>query len=216
MDDENDGPLLAFNGKSFNFTARVACNDCNNGWMSALETAALPILSPMIQERPAELAAEDLETVVTWAVKTAIVFSQTGNQRDGISAEQGRWVYDHQTPPPNTMAWLGRYRGSTSPAHACKIQNRHLTLSRPSRPAELYSAYDWTASIGALLIKVLLTPPAFWEERMTTRPTTELPLLAAWPAPAEPLQWPPDMAFEEDGLRFLTWGAPNRNSLHND
>jgi len=56
-------PLRAhFNGE--------VCADCNNGWMSALEVSAAPILTQ--DPRRGEIAAEDAIILARWFAKTAV------------------------------------------------------------------------------------------------------------------------------------------------
>jgi hypothetical protein len=53
------------------------CSKCNNGWMSALESVAMPILKPLI-EGTANLYAckgEEAAIVGRWAAKTAYMLN---------------------------------------------------------------------------------------------------------------------------------------------
>src|SRR5262245_15541585 len=54
---------------------RVACGDCNSGWMSALEQAVQPFMTPMIAEGLATvLDSERLALASAWVMKTAMIF----------------------------------------------------------------------------------------------------------------------------------------------
>src|ERR1035441_6850782 len=65
---------------SCSWTARVVCGSCNSGWMSSLESAAQPILAPLLTGESTTLCGADISVVLRWAVKTSIVISAgTGN-----------------------------------------------------------------------------------------------------------------------------------------
>lgn len=48
-------------------TARRVCERCNNRWMSDIEKAAAPILSPLVQGQAVVLSPEDQEVATLWA-----------------------------------------------------------------------------------------------------------------------------------------------------
>src|SRR5215468_7575397 len=53
---------------------RMACRQCNSGWMSALEVLVQPLIMPMIRgagRRDLNLTAQ--LTIARWAMKTAMV-----------------------------------------------------------------------------------------------------------------------------------------------
>jgi hypothetical protein len=65
---------------SCSWTARAVCGTCNNGWMSTLESAAQPTLSPLLTGESAKIRGADITVVFRWAVKTAIMIGAgTGN-----------------------------------------------------------------------------------------------------------------------------------------
>src|SRR5580704_5439600 len=45
--------------EGFTATVRAVCDDCNHGWLSQLEGAAKPVLTPLILGQPRELSADD-------------------------------------------------------------------------------------------------------------------------------------------------------------
>lgn len=59
-----------------NLEVKVVCKDCNNGWMSQLETAVAPVMLRLFDgTRVDRLADQERETIARWAGKTAIVLS---------------------------------------------------------------------------------------------------------------------------------------------
>jgi hypothetical protein len=57
-------------------TMKGVCKQCNNGWMSSLETAVEPIMLRVFGGVDVDqLSARDLKTMARWAAKTAITLS---------------------------------------------------------------------------------------------------------------------------------------------
>src|SRR4051794_32457648 len=50
-----------------------ACAICNNGWMSTLEDAAKPLLSPAVRGEAISWGSDEQLTVAAWAHKTALM-----------------------------------------------------------------------------------------------------------------------------------------------
>jgi hypothetical protein len=58
------------------------CEVCNNTWMSQIETAARPILSPAILDfHPLRLGRPEQKIVATWVTKTAMVLEHIGRHK---------------------------------------------------------------------------------------------------------------------------------------
>jgi len=60
-----------------NLVAGRICKACNNGWMSELETVAMPVLLPLVRgERDVrQLTPQGARKVAAWAVKTVLTLS---------------------------------------------------------------------------------------------------------------------------------------------
>lgn len=93
----------------------AVCKPCNEGWMSDLETAATPIVRPLVLGHTIELTEPDLETLARWAVKTAMVFDlvtplngrpyYTDEERSRLRASPG-------LPDGQPLVWLAGYVGA--------------------------------------------------------------------------------------------------------
>jgi hypothetical protein len=58
------------------WTARVVCEACNNGWMSKMENHhAKPVLTPLItgHDSKIEITQEIAKSIASWAFKTVVV-----------------------------------------------------------------------------------------------------------------------------------------------
>jgi hypothetical protein len=73
-------------------TIKIKCvceRDCNNGWMSRMETAAKPILTPLILGQPAIVSKDEARTVAAWAAMKMMV-TEFSIPEDVVSTQQER------------------------------------------------------------------------------------------------------------------------------
>jgi hypothetical protein len=67
----------------------VVCQSSNKGWMSSIESAAIPILGSLIEGLVIDLNQEQQATIARWPLKTAMVFeSQRPPDPDRFYATQ--------------------------------------------------------------------------------------------------------------------------------
>ncbi len=85
------------------FVEGRVCGDCNNRWMSALETEAMPILKPLIDGTVSLLSISNTERTIVarWATKTAYVVSH--------AAPLGK------TPDPSHLRYIKENAGAVPP-----------------------------------------------------------------------------------------------------
>jgi hypothetical protein len=77
------------------------CGDCNSGWMNRLETAAAPILGPMVRDIAAtELTPATQRTIATWAIKTAFMLEHLHSAHRIVPGAEYHRFYAMQQPPP--------------------------------------------------------------------------------------------------------------------
>ncbi len=57
-------------------TVKAPCRPCNNGWMSELEGATMPILGPLMHDAVKHVSEEDAAGACArgWVLKTAAMF----------------------------------------------------------------------------------------------------------------------------------------------
>lgn len=96
---------------------RGVCKDCNNGWMSRLETRAKPILERLVTARshePCDIEAQDLEVMATWATKISMLIDHTYHQGNGFwTARERARLRRTATPPRYTHVWVARMGSDT-------------------------------------------------------------------------------------------------------
>lgn len=72
----------------FTQTVRVVCAQCNNGWMSRIESDAEQILRPMLTGFGRSMHGPAQEALARWALKTAIVSQYAHTTSGTLFGEQ--------------------------------------------------------------------------------------------------------------------------------
>lgn len=132
--------------------ARCVCEECNTGWMSALESLAAPVLTPLIEGDAVTLQSRDQELVALWAMKTAMVLEETSaasTERYFTSGER-RLFADEGVIPEVTQTWIGKKEGTNRLTMAMVKYIRLPDESPSSSPGYAPSIF-----IGQLCIQLI-------------------------------------------------------------
>lgn len=173
-------------GPTFNQKLRRVCSDCNNIWMSGIETDVKPILSPMILGEQIELDEEDQRKLACWITLKTIIIDSYQPQSSAISQEQRDLFSSLKSPPPNWLISIARNSGTrwrSSWSHRSYSLEKLPTFVRPER-ANLQAT---TIGLGQLVVHSFSAPNDFVHSRMAwaMEPFTRL-----WPLPSKALRWP--------------------------
>jgi hypothetical protein len=88
---------------------RVCQKTCNGGWMSDLEKATKPILTPLVRGGRRGLLPADQTVIARWMVLKALFFDLV-EAADSTAAERDyRSFFASRVPPPRFEVWLARY-----------------------------------------------------------------------------------------------------------
>jgi hypothetical protein len=136
------------------------CDGCNNRCMSDLETAAQPILKPLMDGKStlSSLAGPDRDLLSRWFVKTALMLASTslggpahrprfyGDIRAGRLPNR-MVVVGHQQPPverfpdPMEIAWLVNPEWLSPPPYTAADQARYRKLGPVSFKVTLWTRH---------------------------------------------------------------------------
>lgn len=140
------------------FVEGRVCEDCNNGWMSALETEAMPILKPLLDGAVSLLGISNAERTIVakWATKTGYVISHAAPLR--------------KTPDPSHLRYMKENAGAVPPrveVFGCQIAAKvggfgqiqrnhwpHLTDTFPTRTAPPDGTYKTALQFRNLMLSV--------------------------------------------------------------
>lgn len=177
---------------------RRVCKACNNGWMSRLETAARPILRPMLKGIGRPISQKDQGTLATWAVKTAMMLEFLDTEHmPVIPKEHYHFLKAEQLPPADTAVFLGAYRGGRYDGYYW-LQ----TLRLPDKPESPIrpNAYFATLCVGHVVLQVVgITIPGFTLENRMPNVFTRI-----WPADVPSVLWPPRVALGDRELELVS------------
>lgn len=178
---------------------RCLCRTCNQGWLSALEVAARPVIGSLIQDIAMSLDLEQQRTAAAWAMKMSMMIEGTRRVTSAnalfYSKSQREAFRIRRSIPIGSTIWIGRYQGARYAFLDC------ADGLLPSGSGALSGAYVSTFAAGCLAIQVLsirlehtrtgglLIPQNVgdWDEAM----------LQVWPPVKMRLAWPPAQSFAD-------------------
>ena len=92
---------------------KAVCVGCNGGWMSRLETAIRPLLTPLILGEPFLLTPDKYRVIQIWATMKAIVGEMDDPTRRAIPPNSAVQFYRTRNLLMASKLWIGSYTGST-------------------------------------------------------------------------------------------------------
>ena len=180
-------------------------NECNGGWMSRLEMAASPILTPMFQGQRRTLNPSQQKLVAFWATKTAFTLERT-TSHPVIPRRQYELLYEEKAPLRGIYVFLASYLGRQLVSHESGPLRTDISVTEigPSVPQVNTESYSATLLVGHLVLQVLrvsegdhvaLTALAEPGEGMR-----KLPFIFLWPSTGAETIWPPAAVLDDAGL----------------
>lgn len=105
------------------------CNECNNGWMSALEADAKPIIIALIDGERLVFGLTDEERVLLarWSAKTAYMLNSSSNLKERVDSGHLRELMTEVTRLPSNVAVFLQQHGlrENHTRHFAWIQQNH-------------------------------------------------------------------------------------------
>lgn len=181
------------------------CKECNNGWMSRLESVTKPLFESILNQQLIAIEPSDQVILARWAVKTAMVLDTVDSNRT--------WFYDEteklrmretQTIPERTSVWIAKSVNYPNIYSAAKD-----LWTSPNNTG--VHAFVTTMGFGSLALQVVsIKPPAkIPANKAITYDVSDGPwdqtLVQVWPVNKNPLTWPPKYGLNNElGLEALT------------
>jgi len=180
------------------FIVRSVCSACNSGWMSDLETANMPVMGPMIDDKSIALYENERGKIAAWALKTAMLMDSVTKAHVPLFYTEGerQALKESWEIPSATLIWMGRYLGRNDiGASSSRVNFRYGSDMAPTRVT--------TFILGSLLVQIMtMHPPARYRRHnilVTPKngPWDQL-LLEVWPCESLfRLYWPPLIPFDD-------------------
>lgn len=187
------------------------CKRCNNGWMSALENEAQPLLVPLIRGESCSLSSDQLTVVARWTTKTAIMWEYMKYEADRRFFTRAERVamFTSRVIPDYTYIYAARYVGG-KPVYAI---GGPMTVSFPGTAATS-RAYCATLAIGQLVLQLVgfKRPAGHVSQKLNIRiPARGDPFhKPVWPQPPG-WSWPLAFVLRDDAeLKKFATRVPER------
>jgi hypothetical protein len=177
--------------------AKAVCNDCNHGWMSQLETAAIPIIKPLLADLSFPVDRQQQRTLSLWVVKTAIaVEASAPKQHESVYSKEQRDRLRTLEMPPHTMVFVGRNAVSDETFASSRRLLQPVTVAPSSGRSPLEEGSATTLGCGRLVFQVVhvRVRPGSEPETITLHPRPgdwSRLLVQLWPLERDTVYWPP-------------------------
>lgn len=100
----------------------IVCKKCNNGWMSALQEAAKPVLVPLIGGNWYALPPQDQTVLSAWATMFTMVYEWADPKTVAATDDERRFLREFNKSPDHWNVWIGRYEGTA------RIDTKHTGI----------------------------------------------------------------------------------------
>lgn len=183
---------------------KVACKNCNGGWLGTMEETVKPILIPLFTCERTNLSPEHQKILATWVSKTAMTSEYANPREDGISQEEREWLMNKLEPPPHWVVWIANYSGGDW-SELGAIQNRGNLQASPISGPNVIKYYVHATTFGMGRV-VFLVVGSTWEAIPEIFGGLEgRGMLRLWPPIPRSILWPP----------FEAVGDPQVNAMAN-
>ncbi len=87
-------------------TLKIVCSDCNNGWMSKIESDAKPILTDLMLEKAIIMDRDQQLLVAKWAFLKTIIAEYLDITWQAINSSERKYFYEKKLLPENIGIWI--------------------------------------------------------------------------------------------------------------
>ena len=184
-------------------TVKAVCRPCNNGWMSRLEDANIPLIGSMMQNVSIQLDREQQQTVAAWLMKMAFLTDWTrigGKAKRFYSRDEGATFANELTIPARTRIWIGHITSSH-----LSTDGHDLALLARADGTRLGTSTAVTLAVGHLAAQVV-TDHLLLQYTKQDAPDSQPKsgpwmnkLIQIWPIEKDWVTWPPMASFTNGG-----------------
>lgn len=194
-------------------TVKAVCATCNNGWMSALETAvAVPLKKMANPPSPAPhlVNPQVKRLLAAWAFKCFLMYDQYRDSRDRVFVKRDYVEFERTKLPPRTARI---YMGLTNSPNAGigMWHEAHLLNIDPTPDSQIILATKPRNLAGSYLgFQGVYFIQQFYQDDINWNPAArksieipariaveETPVHQIWPQNNKALHWPPQLASHE-------------------
>jgi hypothetical protein len=140
---------------------KQVCRECNNTWMSELETRSRPLVSELATDaRTAPLSHAEQITLSAWLYKTAIMLALAYPAEDRfVLPGDYHYFYEHRRPPHGTTIWIAALVQTEEELRIGWTQPERLDFTREADGTAIEPpGYRLSLSVLALLCQIVHDP----------------------------------------------------------
>jgi hypothetical protein len=95
---------------------KVACESCNNGWMSQLQSQTKPVLLPLLLRDHKTLGPAEQQTLATWLAMFVMVYEWSAPEYATATNYQRQQFKTSPMPPNEWAFWVAPFDALSTPA----------------------------------------------------------------------------------------------------
>jgi hypothetical protein len=198
-------------GSMFSQKLRIVCAQCNNVWMSGMESKAKPYLMDMFRGGGRKIPLDqDAQLVLArWAFKTMAVVAQL-RYSTTFPRNHCHEFYQFDRPPEHSQIWIGSASVNASEGWEQLVEFHHeltpvnVTVKGSTIPVPVYQTRFRLINVVFEAVGFPLTPPRGLGLQADRIGQLRFALLPIWPSKFPIIWWPPAESLDAiGGLRGL-------------
>lgn len=189
-------------------TVKTVCGQCNNGWMSDLESVNIPIIGSMFNDLSITLDEAMQRKIASWTIKTAMVLDSTRPKEAGARfyhRNDCAAIRKDLTIPQHTRVWIGR----SDEKHVLALGTDYQYLQADTH--EVHGKSTITTIVVGHFVAQSITQrkmPAFdYLDMSALQPKPgdwDTYLILIWPSERVVI-WPPERSFTNGGPEGIAY-----------
>jgi len=142
------------NGCPRSVSLKIACRQCNGGWMKEIAESAAPILKRTEVGQWWNMSTNERQAIAAWATMFFMSFEFLDHESIMVNAVDRKKFSDSSEPPKNWYVWIGRY--TDTPLDVDVIKQARGIISDENTANEKMIPYSiQTFNFGKLLLHVI-------------------------------------------------------------
>lgn len=205
-DIENIVTGVSFKASHIRLISRKPCTRCNTGWMRQLESAAKPILVPLMKGERVTLTPDDQLLIARWFAKTVIIHEFLDKGPYFFQPYERKALESSLDLPAPTLFFLAQYAGPKPvTTHAIHIPLIAGQNSERATPVDGYAATFTIKQLAMQLFSLRVSPELPFENVSLFLPGNLSDMaVQIWPVIDPALRWPPPYFLgDDDSLDFF-------------
>lgn len=192
-------------GSMINKKVRAVCGRCNNGWMSGIETAAIPALKRLMFGAQHVIDPKEQLSIVHWVLLKLFVSEFDKPSSPTFTGATRRAFQEERAIPENLFIYAMAYDGGVPPGHGkwCAGLTRQAIWigEKGTEPAILADGSMQRNTVSATFGVGLVAFHIFHSYTLAVTPRSH-PVFARdlWPPSGASLNWPPHQIMTTDEL----------------